>query len=93
MIASSIAAIRWRSKLGIGGYAGGQLSVCRRRDFRWAALKALFSGATTAIISYTLARAPKDSQLDIAAATDDALVFSILTVLVIHGSLALVQFT
>ncbi|MFN0060043.1 MAG: ATP-binding cassette domain-containing protein [Planctomycetota bacterium] len=95
LIAGSIAAMAMaQEKLGISSYAWAVSSYLYVDgvDFRWAALKALLSGAATAIISYTLARAPKDSQLDVASATDDALVFSILTVLVIHGSLALVQF-
>lgn len=84
-----------RLEIGVSAYswASASFAAVNGSDFQWGFLKAIASGAVTALVAYHLASKPKQSQRDVADATTGAIVWSTLWVLILHGFMTITQYS
>lgn len=74
------------------GWATASFRAVEGSDLQWAFLKATGTGVITAVTAYSLAAKPKSSARDVAEATNASIVWGTLWVLLLHGSLTVVQY-
>ena len=82
------------AKLGISSFswAAASFAAVGGEDLQWAFLKALVTGLAIALVAYGKGASPKQSQRDVADATNGAIVWSTFAILVIHGLMTVVQY-
>lgn len=90
-LASSLAA-RMVAGIGTQGFALSFFATVDANDLVFGALKTLLSGFCVAILTYHLGTGPKRSGHDVGASVNGAIVGGMVLVLLVHGSLTLVQF-